>query len=150
MSSTAEDGIAAAARHVRLCHLGFARSRKLLLARDRFGKKPLYYAVLPEGLYFAQRTEVPARPPAIPLDLDPEALRLYFQFSYIPDPLSPFEQVRKLEPGTWLELRREGHVRRGRYWTLPPPAESRTPSAIPNEPARDSPARCSTNPCACA
>jgi asparagine synthase (glutamine-hydrolysing) len=100
-----------------------SRKRKLLLVRDRFGKKPLYYAVLPEGIYFASELKC-LRTAGIPLDLDPEALRLYFRFSYIPDPLSPFEQVRKLEPGTWLSYS-EGDVRRGRYWTLPPPAETK-------------------------
>ena len=102
-----------------------SRARKLLLVRDRFGKKPLYYAALPEGIYFASELKC-LRTAGIPLDLSPEALRLYFRFSYIPDPLSPFEQVRKLEPGTWLTYSAEGGIRRGRYWTLPPPTETNT------------------------
>jgi asparagine synthase (glutamine-hydrolysing) len=99
-----------------------ARKRELLIVRDRFGKKPLYYAALPEGLYFASELKC-LRRAGIPLDIDPEALRLYFRFSYIPDPLSPFEQVKKLEPGSWLIYSASGQVRKGRYWTLPAPTE---------------------------
>jgi asparagine synthase (glutamine-hydrolysing) len=95
--------------------------RRLLLARDRFGKKPLYYALLPEGLYFASELKC-LRAAGIPLDLDPAALRRYFRFSYIPDPLTPFQQVKKLEPGGWLLYSETGEVQRGRYWKLPAPA----------------------------
>ncbi|HOL70862.1 MAG TPA: asparagine synthase (glutamine-hydrolyzing) [Bryobacteraceae bacterium] len=103
-----------------------ARQRKLLLARDRFGKKPLYYAVLPGGLYFASELKC-LRLPAIPAHLDDSALRLYFQFGYIPDPASPFRAIRKLKAGTWLEYDAHGNVREGRYWRLPPPVAEPAP-----------------------
>ena len=102
-----------------------ARKRELLLVRDRFGKKPLYYAALPEGLYFASELKC-LRTAGIPLDVDAEALRLYFRFSYIPDPLTPFKQVKKLEPGSWLLYPATGQVRRGNYWKLPAPTERNT------------------------
>jgi asparagine synthase (glutamine-hydrolysing) len=102
-----------------------ACKRELLLVRDRFGKKPLYYALLPNGLYFGSELKC-LRAAGIPLDVDAEALRQYFRFSYIPDPLSPFEQVKKLEPGSWLLYSHTGQVRRGRYWTLPAPTERNT------------------------
>jgi asparagine synthase (glutamine-hydrolysing) len=107
-----------------------ARERRLLLARDRFGKKPLYYAVLPQGLYFASELKC-LRAAGVPLDQDKEALRLYFQFSYIPDPWSPYEAVRKLPAGSWLTYDEAGAVRQGRYWQLPPPAERTTPGDSP-------------------
>ncbi len=102
------------------------RRRKLLLARDRFGKKPLYYAALPNGLYFASELKC-LRLPAISDHLDDSALRLYFQFGYIPDPASPFRAVRKLRAGTWLEYDAHGNVREGRYWRLPAPAREPPP-----------------------
>ncbi len=102
-----------------------SRRQELLLARDRFGKKPLYYAILPQGLYFASELKC-LRTAGIPLDVDPEALRLYFRFSYMPDPLSPFQQVKKLEPGSWLTYSATGEVQRGRYWKLPAPTELET------------------------
>jgi asparagine synthase (glutamine-hydrolysing) len=100
-----------------------SRRRKLLLVRDRFGKKPLYYAQIPEGLFFASELKC-LREAGLQFDLDPEAIRQYFHFTYIPDPASPFKQVRKLPAGAWLEFSEDGSVRRGRYWEPPPPAES--------------------------
>ena len=67
-----------------------ARKRQLLLARDRFGKKPLYYAVLPEGMYFGSEMKC-LRAAGVPVEIDDEALRLYFQFNYIPEPRSRFQ-----------------------------------------------------------
>lgn len=103
-----------------------AKRRRLLLARDRFGKKPLYYAVLASGLYFASELKC-LRAAGVPLELDPEALRLYFQFNYVPDPYSPFQAIRKLMPGTWLEYGADGSCRQQRYWRLPQPAEKAAP-----------------------
>lgn len=97
------------------------RRKRVLLVRDRFGKKPLYYAVLPQGLYFASELKC-LRGFDIPEELDEEALRLYFQFGYLPDPMSPFRAVRKLPPGSWLTFDAEGTVRQGRYWKVPRPA----------------------------
>ncbi len=96
-----------------------ARRRKILLARDRFGKKPLYYARTPSGLYFGSELKC-LRAAGVPLDIDREALRLYFQFGYIPDPYSAFLAIRKLLPGCWMEFSEDGGVREGRYWKLPP------------------------------
>jgi asparagine synthase (glutamine-hydrolysing) len=96
--------------------------RCLLLARDRFGKKPLYLARLPEGLYFASELKC-LRAVGLPLELDHEALKLYFQFNYIPDPWSPYQQIRKLAPGGWLSYGANGDIVEGSYWKLPAFAE---------------------------
>lgn len=107
------------------------RKRQLLLARDRLGKKPLYYAVLPQGLFFASELKC-LRVAGVPLELDREALRLYFQFSYIPDPFTAFRSIRKLPPGSWLTYGEHGSVRQERYWRLPPPA-SQDPASLSEE-----------------
>jgi len=99
-----------------------SRKRKMLLVRDRFGKKPLYYAQTPSGFYFGSELKC-LRAAGVPLDLDREALRLYFQFGYIADPYSPFRAVRKLMPGCWIEYSADGSVEQGRYWRLPPFSE---------------------------
>jgi asparagine synthase (glutamine-hydrolysing) len=95
-----------------------AKKKKILLARDRFGKKPLYYAALPGGIYFGSELKC-LRAAGVPLEEDREALRLYFQFGYIPDPFSAFLAVRKLKPGCWLEYGMDGEIRHGRYWRMP-------------------------------
>ena len=99
-----------------------SRQQKVLLARDRFGKKPLYYAATSRGLYFASELKC-LRVAGVPLDIDQDALRLYFQFGYIPDPYSPFREIRKLMPGSWLEYSAHGVLKQGRYWTMPAFAE---------------------------
>src|SRR5579864_5280349 len=112
-----------------------SRRRELLLVRDRFGKKPLYYAVLPEGLYFASELKGLA---AVGVDfdqLDEEALQLYLRLSYIPDPLTAYRGVRKLEPASWLRYRSNGTVQEGRHWQLPTPAET-APEDLSREEAR--------------
>jgi asparagine synthase (glutamine-hydrolysing) len=103
-----------------------SRDRSLLLARDRFGKKPLYLAVLPDGLYFASELKC-LRVAGVPLDVDREALQLYFALNYIPDPWSPYRAIRKLAPGTWLRYHASGRVEEGRYWRLPAPADEAAP-----------------------
>lgn len=98
------------------------RDRSLLLVRDRFGKKPLYYAALPEGLYFGSELKC-LRAAGVPLDLDQEALRLYMRFMYIPDPWSAFKHIRKLMPGSWLRYHADGRIEEGTYWKLPVPTD---------------------------
>ncbi len=99
-----------------------ARKEQLLLVRDRFGKKPLYYAILPQGIYFGSELKC-LRAAGLSLNPDPNALRMYFQFGYIPDPWSPFQHVRKVPPGCWLMCSSKGDIREGRYWRLPPPQD---------------------------
>ena len=115
------------------CAIWDARERRLYLARDRFGKKPLYYAALPHGLFFA--SEISAlRQAGVPLDADPEALRLYFQFNYIPDPWTAYRAIRKLPAGSWLTYDANGSLRIERYWHLPPPA-TELPAGLTEEQA---------------
>jgi asparagine synthase (glutamine-hydrolysing) len=101
------------------------RHQRLFLARDRFGKKPLYYAVLPAGIYFGSEISC-LRQAGVALEPDPDALRLYFQFNYIPDPFSGYKAIRRLPAGTWLTWER-GTVRQGRYWRMPVPTAHAAP-----------------------
>ncbi len=102
-----------------------ARRSRLLLARDRFGKKPLYYAVLPTGIYFGSEISC-LRQAGVPLETDAEALRLYFQFNYIPDPLTAYRAVRRIPAAGWLTYQR-GEMRQGRYWRAPVPVAEPAP-----------------------
>src|SRR5580698_742318 len=109
------------------CAIWDARRESLLLARDRFGKKPLYYAMLPEGLYFGSELKC-LRAAGVPLDHDRQALQLYFLLNYIPDPFTPYVAIRKLAPGGWLRYRaaagtEDARTTEGCYWTLPAPTE---------------------------
>jgi asparagine synthase (glutamine-hydrolysing) len=97
-----------------------SRRKRIFLARDPFGKKPLYYAVLPDGLYFGSELKC-LRTAGVATDIDPESLRLFFQFTYIPEPRSCFRDIRKLPAGSWLTYDADGTVRQGRYWQFPAP-----------------------------
>jgi asparagine synthase (glutamine-hydrolysing) len=94
------------------------RHRRLFLARDRFGKKPLYYAVSEGRLLFG--SEIKALLAAAPelAEVDPNGVLSFFYFGYIPDPLTAFKRIRKLAPGHWLEFS-EGRIRTAKYWELP-------------------------------
>src|SRR6266581_1663492 len=78
-------------------------ARRLILARDRFGEKPLYYARAGGLLLFASELGALMRHGDLPLDIDPEALELYLTFGFIPAPWTIYRGVRKLPHATCLE-----------------------------------------------
>ena len=91
--------------------------RRLLLARDRMGEKPLFYASAGGLLLFASELTALMSHPAIPGTIDPEALAAYLLLEYVPAPLSMIRGVSKLSPGEALLLE-GGETRRWRYWRL--------------------------------
>lgn len=94
------------------------RRQSLLLARDRLGKKPLYYALSQGRLLFG--SEIKALLAVAPelARINPQALIQYFAVGYIPDPDTGFEPIAKLSPGHTLE-HCKGQIRLRQYWDLP-------------------------------
>jgi asparagine synthase (glutamine-hydrolysing) len=78
------------------------RRRRLLLARDRFGIKPLYYRFEDGGLSFASELKAMLAQPGFSRQIDPEAVSAYLAFNSIPAPLTIFAEARKLPPGHLL------------------------------------------------
>jgi asparagine synthase (glutamine-hydrolysing) len=78
------------------------RRRRLLLARDRFGIKPLYYRHLEGELSFASELKALIEQPGFSRQIDPEAVSAYLAFNSIPAPLTIFAEARKLPPGYLL------------------------------------------------
>jgi asparagine synthase (glutamine-hydrolysing) len=93
------------------------KARTLLLARDRFGKKPLYYAQSASGFWFGSELKTILDAPDLSRELDPVALDDYLALGYIPAPHAIFRAVQKLPPASVLELR-AGQVQVRRYWQL--------------------------------
>jgi len=95
------------------------KNGRLVLARDRIGKKPLHYAVLPgnAGLVFASEIKSILEYPGIEREVDPEALDLFLTLEYIPAPLSIFKGIRKLPAGHILILE-NGKITISRYWDV--------------------------------
>ena len=95
-------------------------TRRLVLARDRLGIKPLYISRQGEDLYFGSELKAILVHPEIERRLSFSALDCYLALNYIPAPLTMVEGIHKLTPGTWLEWR-NGSVRSESYWQLPEP-----------------------------
>src|SRR5690554_5781780 len=92
-------------------------ARELFLARDRLGKKPLYYYQGEGGFAFASEIKALLRLPFLNKELRPDAIKDFFAYQYIPDPKTIYKNVHKLEPGCWLKT--DGRqVHRGQYWNL--------------------------------
>jgi asparagine synthase (glutamine-hydrolysing) len=92
--------------------------RRLLLARDRLGIKPLYHAAGPGFLAFGSEPKALLASGLLPRTLDPLAVREYLQLLYVPAPRAIFEGMHKLPPGELLVCE-NGRVERRRYWSLP-------------------------------
>ncbi len=103
-------------------------NRRLLLARDRLGVKPLYYARTPNGLAFASELKSLRPVPGLAWDLDVAALQQYLAWEFIPSPRSPFESIRKLPPATLMVADQAGNISHRTYWSIepgPPPRNLR-------------------------
>jgi asparagine synthase (glutamine-hydrolysing) len=96
------------------------RERRAVLARDRLGIKPLYYAEAGDVLVFGSELKSVLGSGLIPTDLDYEAIDAYLTLGFVPGPLTPLAAVRKLMPGHVLVIDPSG-VREHAYWSYPAP-----------------------------
>jgi asparagine synthase (glutamine-hydrolysing) len=92
------------------------RQRKLLLARDRFGMKPLYFAAGKNTVCFASELTAIIRARLFKAEVDPFALYGYLTLSYVPGPWSIFKGIQKVQPAERIIVR-NGSVERKTYWT---------------------------------
>jgi asparagine synthase (glutamine-hydrolysing) len=93
------------------------KSQELFLARDRLGKKPLFYALLGGALHFASEIKAIAKSPAWNGALDLSSIEGYLSLGYFLAPATIYRHVRKLEPAHWLRLR-NGRIELRRYWDI--------------------------------
>jgi asparagine synthase (glutamine-hydrolysing) len=100
---------------------GFAiwdrRKRRLLLARDRLGVKPIYYYRNDRFLAFASEIKALLEIPSVPREVDPEALDLYLSLRYVPGPRTMFKNIFRLQPGHVLVADERG-VRTRKFWDI--------------------------------
>lgn len=94
------------------------RRHCLFLARDRAGKKPLYYARTSEAFVFGSEIKALLRHPAVSADLSVDALPHYFAFGYPPRGRTFYRQIEQLPPAHTLTIDRGGAVEVKRYWDL--------------------------------
>ena len=93
--------------------------RKLILARDRLGKKPLHYALHNGNLYFASEIKSILSVAPELSEVNAQALLEYLYFGYVADPITVFTGIQKLPPGHLLEFE-NGKIGVRQYWDLPP------------------------------
>ena len=101
------------------------RKRKLVLARDRVGIKPLYYAQTGDRLVFGSEIKSILAAPGIAREIDEDAVNAYLTLQYVPSPRTMLKGVRKLPPGHVL-VWEDGEIRIEQYWDVvydddPPP-----------------------------
>lgn len=95
------------------------RRRRLFVARDRLGVKPLYYYRDRHTFAFASELEALLASDLVPRTIDDKALDLYLHYQYIPAPYSIYQDVYKLSPAEWLEIDlATGQTKTTRYWDI--------------------------------
>ena len=102
------------------------KKKKLILARDRFGEKPLYYGIFNNQLIYASELKALLAHPGVNAELDLNALRHYVSFDYVPAPMSIYKGVFKL-PASHVLTVDNGEVKTRRYWNMKwsePPASA--------------------------
>jgi asparagine synthase (glutamine-hydrolysing) len=104
------------------------RRRRLFIARDRFGEKPLYWGVFDRALLFASEPKALLAHPSVRPNLNRDALRQYLALDFVPAPLSLYEGINKLTAAHTLTLE-DGEIEIQPYWKL----SYRTREPVPNE-----------------
>ncbi|HOI41531.1 MAG TPA: asparagine synthase (glutamine-hydrolyzing) [Elusimicrobiales bacterium] len=95
-----------------------ARRRRLVLARDRMGKKPLFYAQGRDFIAFASELAPLAAARGVSREVEPLAVDAFLTLQYVPGPMTVYKGVRKLEPASVMTLQ-DGKTEISRYWDLP-------------------------------
>lgn len=93
------------------------QDKKLFLARDRFGEKPLYYTWINDTLIFASELKALHRFPDWHPHINSDVLSLFMRYSYIPTPYTIYEKTHKLIPGTYLEIQHNGQFKEHLFWS---------------------------------
>tara|TARA_B100000575_G_scaffold291984_1_gene299249 strand:+ start:48029 stop:49957 length:1929 start_codon:yes stop_codon:yes gene_type:complete len=94
-------------------------SGEIILARDRFGEKPLYYGFLNETFMFASELKSLTKHPAFKKEIDQEALSSFLKLSYVPSPKSIYKNISKLEQGSYLVFNSQTlSFQKYKYWDL--------------------------------
>jgi asparagine synthase (glutamine-hydrolysing) len=91
--------------------------KRLFLARDRAGIKPLYYAHRDGEIHFGSELKAILAHPSVDRRISQAGLSYYLSMNYVPSPYTMVEGIVKLPPGHWLEWR-EGHIQSGAYWRI--------------------------------
>jgi asparagine synthase (glutamine-hydrolysing) len=93
-------------------------ARRMVLARDRAGKKPLFYFKSDHLFAFASEVKSLFSHPGIAIDIDPESVPYYFIYGYVPGPSTFYKHVYQIEPGSLMTVDEQGRSVARRYWRI--------------------------------
>jgi asparagine synthase (glutamine-hydrolysing) len=105
------------------------RRERLVVGRDRMGKKPIYYWADQGRLVFGSEIKAVLAHPAVPRRLEPSAIPAYLTFGYVPTPRTFFEGISSIPPAHVLVCEPGGEPRLEQYWELPVPGVDGVSSA---------------------
>lgn len=90
----------------------------LILARDRFGEKPLYFGIQNGILGFASELKAlkPLKECGWRFDIDRDALATYMRYAYVPTPYSIYKNISKLNVGSYIKFDAKGNSKEYKYW----------------------------------
>ena len=94
------------------------KKEELKLARDRFGEKPMYYGWIKNAFYFGSELKPIKNNPYFNLEIDRNALTQFIKYSYIPQPLTIYKNIKKLKPGFILKVNAKKNILFEEYWSL--------------------------------
>src|SRR5205807_2329040 len=103
------------------------RRQRLILARDRAGKKPLFYWQTGRQVVFASEMKAFFGRADLDLAIDRESIPSYFIYGYVPCPRTFYRGVRQVEPGTVVTIERDGRLDARTYWQLTFPRKDEIP-----------------------
>ncbi|MEO6655975.1 MAG: asparagine synthase (glutamine-hydrolyzing), partial [Pyrinomonadaceae bacterium] len=103
------------------------RRKRLVIARDRYGEKPLYYGIFDNRLIYASEPKALLAHPSVTAELNLDALRQYLSFDYVPAPDSIYKGISKL-PAAHIMTVENGEIKTRRYWNLTFSKNGHTPS----------------------
>ncbi|MDO9513378.1 MAG: asparagine synthase (glutamine-hydrolyzing) [Elusimicrobiota bacterium] len=93
------------------------KNQRLFIARDRIGKKPLYYTKIKNSFYFASEIKSFLAVPGFEKKVNLEAIHYYLTYQYIPSPMTIFENVFRLDPASFMTVDSRGTVQCRKYWS---------------------------------
>lgn len=92
--------------------------QEIYIVRDKIGEKPLYYTRGKDYFIYASELKSLKSTGLISTDIDTEALNYYFRYTYIPAPLSIYEETKKLMPGYFIRISNRGDIEISQYWDI--------------------------------
>jgi len=104
------------------------RLKRLVLARDRAGKKPLFYMHTRNRIVFGSEIKAFFGRPDLDVTIDRESIPYYFIYGYVPSPRTFYRGVRQVEPGTVVTIESDGRVESRAYWRLRYPPRDAVPA----------------------